>query len=271
MENGTSFFGRHEFLIRRLHSLSGLIPVGGYMIVHLITNASILNGPKAFQNLVYQIHSLGQILPAVEWGLIFLPILFHAVFGVVIVMGGKSNISSYPNSKNWRYVLQRATGIIALFFIGYHVMHMHGLIHAEAWKDFAKGIGLAQFAPYNAASTAAETMQSNFLIPLLYFVGIAACVFHFANGLWTMGITWGVWTSPKAQRRATFACAGLGIGVMAIATSAMVGFMTTDPADAREQEAEMYVERVKDGSILANEEKLSKEGRKAVEEHGESE
>ena len=30
-----------------------------------------------------------------------------------------------------------------------------------------------------------------------------------ANGLWTMGITWGVWTSPAAQRRANYVCGGL--------------------------------------------------------------
>jgi succinate dehydrogenase / fumarate reductase cytochrome b subunit len=61
----SSFLARHEFLIRRLHSLSGLIPVGAYMVIHLLTNASTLSGPMSFQNAVYQIHSLGAILPVV--------------------------------------------------------------------------------------------------------------------------------------------------------------------------------------------------------------
>jgi succinate dehydrogenase / fumarate reductase cytochrome b subunit len=51
-----SFFARHEFVIRRLHSLSGLIPVGAYMTVHLVTNASVLNGAGTFQKNVYTIH-----------------------------------------------------------------------------------------------------------------------------------------------------------------------------------------------------------------------
>jgi hypothetical protein len=54
----TSFLARNEFLIRRLHSLSGLIPVGAYMVVHLLTNASVLESPATFQRNVYTIHSL---------------------------------------------------------------------------------------------------------------------------------------------------------------------------------------------------------------------
>ena len=264
MENGSSLFGKYEFLIRRLHSLSGLIPVGAYMVVHLTTNASIMNGPKAFQNLVYQIHSLGNILPVIEWAFIFLPILFHAVLGVVIIFGGKTNTSNYSYTANWRYTLQRITGMLAFFFIAYHVLHMHGIIHAEAWIQFVETMGMAQFAPYNAASTVAESFQGNMLVPLLYFVGIVSCVFHFANGLWTMGITWGVWTSPAAQQRALYACGGVGVIVFGIAMSAMAGFLTTDLEAATEAEAKMYVERVRDGSILENDKKLSEGGREWV-------
>ena len=47
--NESSFFGRHQFLIYRLFSLAGLIPVGAYIVVHLLTNASILNGPATYQ------------------------------------------------------------------------------------------------------------------------------------------------------------------------------------------------------------------------------
>ena len=50
--SGLSFFERHEFLIRRLHSLSGLIPVGAYMVVHLTVNASVLKDPAALGRLI---------------------------------------------------------------------------------------------------------------------------------------------------------------------------------------------------------------------------
>ena len=260
-----NFFSKNEFLIRRLHSLSGLLPVGGFMLVHLTTNASVLNGAEAFQNLVYQIHSLGKILWIVEWAFIFLPLMFHAIFGVYIIMGGKSNTSKYSYVANWRYRMQRISGVIALFFILFHVLHMHGWFHVGFWKSAMQQIGMAQFAPYNAASTAGIAMQSTILMPILYFVGIAACVYHLANGLWTMGITWGVWTTPPAQRRASFACLGLGVLVMMIGTSSLVGFYTLDTEKAQEREIEMYRESVSVGRILENDEKLSKPALKKIE------
>ena len=195
-----SWWLRHQFLIRRLHSLSGLIPVGAYMVVHLSVNASILNSPATFQSNVYQIHSLGRLLPLVEWTFIFLPLIFHAVLGVAIIRGGLPNVGSYQFSGNVRYVLQRVTGIIAFLFIFWHVFHMHGWFHNDWWmRTVAEPLGGAQFRPFNAASSVMIAM-SGVVRPVLYAIGILACVFHLANGIWTMGITWGVWVSPAGQR-----------------------------------------------------------------------
>ena len=58
-----SFWARHSFVIRRLHSLSGLVPVGGYMVIHLAVNASVLNGEASFQSNVANIHKFGALLP----------------------------------------------------------------------------------------------------------------------------------------------------------------------------------------------------------------
>ena len=116
-----NFLQRNEFLLRRLHSLSGLIPVGAYMCVHLLTNATVLDSPATFQKNVYSIHGLGKLLPLVEWGFIFLPILFHGIFGFVIIRGGLSNSSTYSYGNNVRYTLQRVSGMIAFFFIMWHV------------------------------------------------------------------------------------------------------------------------------------------------------
>lgn len=257
MANDLTFVQKHEFLLRRLHSLTGLVPVGLYMCVHLVTNASILNGVEAFQNAVYAIHSLGNALVFVEWGFIFLPLLFHAVFGVYIAYSGQFNTNRYPFGKNWRYVLQRITGMVAFVFIVSHVAHMHGWFHVDFWLDLMHQMGLAQFKAYNAASTAAAAMQGSLVWPILYFIGIGSCVFHFANGLWTMGITWGLWITPQAQKRADYIVWGIGGLVMLIGMSALGGFMTLDPAKAQEIEDRMYRESVKSGRIVPNEHKLS--------------
>lgn len=258
-----SFLARHDFLIRRLHSLSGLIPVGAYMVVHLLTNASVLAGSAAFQKNVYSIHSLGPLLPFVEWTFIFIPILFHAIIGVMIVAGGLPNTNNYPYVSNVRYTLQRATGIIAFVFIMVHVFHMHGWFHADVWlENVVKPLGGAQFKAYNAASTAGQALQS-FAMVAIYLVGLLSCVYHLANGIWTMGITWGVWTGPQAQARASAICAVFGVLLAVVGVGALFGMRSVGEGAALEQaiqvEDRMYQFKLDSGELTPNEHKRAAE------------
>jgi succinate dehydrogenase / fumarate reductase cytochrome b subunit len=257
-----SFLARHEFLIRRLHSLSGLIPVGAYMVIHLITNASVLESVATFQKNVYTIHSLGKLLPFIEWTFIFIPILFHAIVGVIIVGGGLPNTTNYPYASNIRYTLQRATGMIAFVFIMWHVFHMHGWIHDKWWiKNVAERLGGAEFDPYNAASSAGEALQGAVVV-IAYVIGILSCVFHLANGMWTMGITWGVWTSPQGQIRARRFCDGFGVLLAIVGLSALVGMWRVGRAEALENaievEDKMFKAQVQSGLLEETPEVLEK-------------
>jgi succinate dehydrogenase / fumarate reductase cytochrome b subunit len=235
----SSFWGRHEFLIRRLHSLTGLVPVGAYMVVHLLTNATVLDSPNKFQQQVYLIHSLGAVLPVVEWTFIFLPIIFHGVVGLFITAEMLPNNAAYNYTSNFRYTMQRVTGLIAFAFIAWHVFHMHGWIHAEWWRERVLGpLGGGYFYPYNAASSARQALN-NPLAVVLYGVGVLACVYHLANGIWTAGITWGVWTTPQAMRRAVVGCAVFGVVLAAVSMGALVGMATMDVSRAKEAEERM--------------------------------
>ena len=206
------------------------------MVIHLLTNASTLGGPAMFQKNVDLIHSLGPALPVVEWTFIFIPLIFHAVVGVVIIRSGESNLSSYHLMGNARWWLQRITAWIALFFILYHVFHMHGWFHNQWYLDrFAEPLGGHRFKPKYATSTAAEALSPLFM-QAVYAVGVIATVFHLANGLWTMGITWGVWTSVAAQRRANWLCLAFGIALTAVGLGALVGVTTTDVPKAKAYE-----------------------------------
>jgi succinate dehydrogenase / fumarate reductase, cytochrome b subunit len=253
-----SFVARNEFLIRRLFSLCGLVPVGAYMVVHLITNCSLLAGPANFQRAVNMIHSLGPVLPIVEWTFIFLPIIFHAVMGVVIIRGGLPNTGSYNYGSNWRYSLQRASGLIALVFIFAHVFHLHGWFHFPAWLEgVAVPLGGAQFKPYNAASTLGAAFQKSALIPLLYLAGVLSCVFHLSNGLWSFGIRWGIWTSPAAMRRAGQLCVAFGVGLGVVSVAATFAPRQIDTVKAKEVEDTMYNAKVASHDIDPDENKRS--------------
>lgn len=222
----TSLFGSYEFLVRRLHSMLGLVPVGAYMVVHLLTNGSILDGPATFQARVDQIQGLGATtLFFVEWAFIFTPILLHGMVGMVIVARGERNLLYYPYGGNIRYTLQRLTGVVALIFILWHVFHMHGWLRLDWWHThIAQPLGGGQFNPAQAAVSAAAAIRSSPLMQAFYVVGVLACVYHLANGLWTMGITWGVWSAPRAQRWANVPCAAAGIVLAIVSMGALYGF-----------------------------------------------
>jgi succinate dehydrogenase / fumarate reductase cytochrome b subunit len=130
--------------------------------------------------------------------------------------------------------------MIAMVFILYHVWSLHTM---------GRPLGGGQFDHEHATSTAAiaigqgENAVKNLLLQVGYAVGVLACVFHLANGLFTMGITWGVWTSPSAQRRADYVCAGFGILLAVVAMSALYGMGTVDVADAQAMEKARILER----------------------------
>ena len=226
MPDIANVFGRQEFVVRRLHSLLGLMPVGAFLCIHLATNFSILDGPKTFQERVDQIHNIGPItLFFVEWIFIFLPILFHGIVGAIIVLRGKRNVWLYPYGENVRYTVQRWTGVIALAFILWHVFQTRGWLPGEWWLGHVtRPLGGGTFDPANAAATAAEAVQVSLAVEIAYVVGLLASVYHFANGLWTMGITWGVWTSPSAQRWANVPCLAVGIALAVMGLGALLGF-----------------------------------------------
>ena len=247
-----SFFLRHEFAIRRLHSLSGIIPLGVYMVIHLATNASLLDSTQSFQRAVYAIHGLGGMLAVVEWVFILGPLLFHGLLGVWIVTTGRSNLAHYRLPGNRRYSWQRWTGLIALVFLLVHVFHLHGWFHVDPWLELLRPLGLAAFKPYNAASTLAMAMDG-WIWPTFYLVGVMATVYHLANGLWTAGITWGLWITPTAQQRATKLCAAIGVVLALLGAGAWWAAVAPDEEQilrARQIENEMYEANLATGTVL---------------------
>src|SRR5690349_24479564 len=85
---------RRAFWLRKLHSLSGLVPVGAFMCFHLFETNSAYGegGARAFNHTVDEIAHLPFLLPAEIFG-IWLPILFHAIFGIAIILEGRPNVS----------------------------------------------------------------------------------------------------------------------------------------------------------------------------------
>lgn len=251
-----SFLDRHHFILRRLHSLTGIAPIGVFLAIHLITNSSIVWGKLGLRGespdatwveggisyFVKEVQWINAQIPhlflieLVLWG----SIAFHAILGVIYIRTGRPNVSSYGYRDNKRYTLQRLTGYIAIFYIFYHVATLRW-----GWTFLIPPFdGSVKWSHEFAASTMAAALKGShdgwtiwgLVVSAFYFIGISACVFHFANGLWTAAITWGLTVSARAQQRWGVVCAGLGAGLMLAAWASLGGFLITNVAQARSVE-----------------------------------
>jgi succinate dehydrogenase / fumarate reductase cytochrome b subunit len=245
------FIEKHYHLLRRLHSLSGIFPIGLFLIPHLTTNSSIIwgdafnakkyaqyaeigagtAGVATFQHEVDFIHNLPALI-FVEIFVLWLPIAYHAILGVYFARSGKSNTERYGYQGNWRYSAQRLTGYLGVLFIFMHISSLR-------WGWTFGGL-MPSFDPHAAASTTAIHLQGGifpYFNAAFYAVCVSALVFHFANGLWTAAITWGLTISKQAQQRWGAVCAAIGLGLGAAGMTAVVGFATLDVDTAQRTEA----------------------------------
>lgn len=214
-----SIGGSQHFLLRRLHSLTGLV-FGGYLVVHLVVNATIAQLGQHYQTQVNKIHDL-PLLWALEWGLIFLPIIYHTVYGIWITLTGQPNVGHYPYKKNWFYVLQRISAVVIVLFMLFHVLSLkYGLF----------GTALS-FDPHDASQTIHRHMNVNPVIAwVIYPLGILASCYHLANGIWTAGITWGLTVSAGAQRRWGYASVLIFVLTLGAGLTANIAATVLTPA-----------------------------------------
>lgn len=184
-----------HFYLRRLHSLSGVIPVGIFLIQHMYGNVLALWGGAVYdEHAKFITHQ--PLIYLLEIGTVFLPLAFHAGLGIYFMVDSKWNPNKYPYARNWGYTLQRITAFITLFYVVFHVLQTR-FGFSEAEKE----------ALYGA-------MQNLFVhnkgwLMAVYALGAIAASYHLCNGLFTFSIVWGITVSRGAQNTMWRACMGL--------------------------------------------------------------
>ena len=194
-----------RFVLTRLHSLSGVIPLGLFLLEHFFSNATAIISEENFNNTANLIQSI-PFLIIFEFVLIALPLLFHAIYGLYIAFTSVSNTSHYSYRRNWFFLFQRISGVITLMFVVYHVWSFR---IATAIHD--------QPVNYHLVS---EHLQ-NPLIFLFYLLGVVSTAFHFSNGLATSLITWGITIGKKSQ----YVASQLSLGLFLLLSTAGIGIL----------------------------------------------
>ena len=205
------------FVLRKLHQLTGIMPLGFFLLEHFYTNSKALTGPADFNNAVRDLQSIPYIL-FVEIGGIFIPLIYHAVYGILITAEARPNNLNYPYPRNWFYTVQRLTGIILFFFITFHVLNFRfGLI------PHLNNLSVAD----NPGQAFAIVSREFRMVPIFIIsvVGIAATVWHLANGIWLFLVDWGITIGERAQRLTGYACIAFGVLLLAVGINAAVAFI----------------------------------------------
>jgi succinate dehydrogenase cytochrome b subunit len=181
-----------HFWLRRLHSLSGILPIGGYLAFHLYENYTATRGADAYNRMARTLQDLPFAVP-MEIAIIIVPLLFHGIYGLFVTSTAEPNVISNPYVRNWMYFVQRATGVIVFAFILFHLWTTR-LVQLQDHES------LDLFRQVQAAI-------ENPWIYAFYLAGILSATFHLANGVWSFSIVWGLTIGPKAQRRMLYVSA----------------------------------------------------------------
>ena len=200
-----------SFIWRKLHSLLGIVPIGAFFLEHLLSNFEALKGPAAYGAQVKFLNSL-PLVRVLEWVFIFLPILYHGIYGIYIWLRGKSNIVYYPWAGNWMYMAQRWTGVIAILYIFQHVMRQRFL-----------GISLPENP--GAAFHKVQIELANPFMLAVYIVAMAAICWHFAYGIWLFAAKWGITPGPVARKRFGYVCVALGVVLLFMGLASIWAFI----------------------------------------------
>ena len=199
---------RTYFTLKRLHSLTGVVPVGLFLLEHFYTNARSLQGPEAFDQAAADLAKLPFVVLLEAFG-IWLPILFHMVVGVLISTTAQANVGRHGYARNWQYTLQRVSGILLVFYLLYHTWALRFDPH------YLHSLSAYEYVNHHLAAPA---------VMAFYVLGTVAACYHFGNGLFGFAIHWGLVTGREAQRRMARLGLAVCVALSLVGLASLLGF-----------------------------------------------
>jgi succinate dehydrogenase / fumarate reductase cytochrome b subunit len=176
---------------RRLSSLSGVVPLGVFLLLHVWITSSIAGSRETYDRQVGFLHR-APLVGFLELVVVLLPLVFHSGYGLYRSFQPIEPGHGYDSTTMAK--LQRISGVIVLVFVVAHVFEFRG----QTWS---RGLQVASYS-----TTLAEHLSSTTLgVPLVafgYLVGLAASFFHLVNGMTSFCTTFGYTTTLASQRHA---------------------------------------------------------------------
>lgn len=204
----------NSYYFRKIHSLLGVIPVGFFLIEHLLTNYEATKGPGAFADQINWLNDLPLVLFLEIFG-IWIPLLYHAVYGLYVAYQARNNVSQYGYFRNQMFLLQRVTGVITFLFVAWHFFEtrfqvtLGNVAHEELGRTM-------------------HDIATNPVMFTIYVIGTVSAAFHFCNGMWSFLVSWGITIGPRAQRFSSIIWMALFVVMAVMFIMSLTAFTNTD-------------------------------------------
>src|SRR6478672_1279162 len=206
------------FILRKLHQITPIVPLGVFYFVHIYTNSTSMSGPRVFDEHVQDIHNMPYLLFIEILG-IFVPLLYHSVYGIIISREARVNVGHYSYARNWFYIIQRISGAFLFFFLIFHILNFRfGMIPGLNTTPVAGHADLAY-------SIVANEFKSDAIF-FVYVLGVLATAWHLAYGFFLFAIDWGIVIGEKAQKVALYASLALAVFLGVVGINAAAAFVT---------------------------------------------
>jgi len=199
-------------LLRRLFSLTGVVPLGAFLVVHVVVNARAVRGELAFAR---SADALARIpaLPLFELLFVLLPLLLHAAIGLWLVASRQplSEPTPYPPTLA---AAMRVTGLVALAFLAMHLpeLRFRGLVQSPSGGELATRL----------AEDLSSTWHGLPWRGAAYLIGSACVVLHFAAGLWGFFARSPRGADARSRRWAALGAAMVGSAMWLLLVDAVV-------------------------------------------------
>ncbi|MBI2811904.1 MAG: hypothetical protein HYX67_13900 [Candidatus Melainabacteria bacterium] len=141
---------------------------------------------------------------------IWIPILFHGLYGLFAMKKAKPNLVKLPYFENLKYLIQRLSGIGLLLFIPAHIYKTRiepGLMNSTL-----------NFHHMSEGLHELDTLA-------IYCLGILGVAYHLANGIWQVGIGWGLTTSQRGMKRMQLLSYGIFVLLLCMGFGAIWGII----------------------------------------------
>jgi succinate dehydrogenase/fumarate reductase cytochrome b subunit (b558 family) len=198
---------------QKLHSLSGVVPLGAFLVLHVWITASIVSSREVYDRQIGFVH--GGIVGVLE-PLIILPLFFHGLYGLTRAFAPRDPDHAYDTDV--LAALQRASGVVVLVFLALHLWEFR----VPTWTH---GLGESAYST-KLVEDLSSTRSGVPWVALGYVVGLAASVFHLVNGMTSFCTRWGYTPTVAAQHRARVFFRIGGVLLFAISAGIVVQLAT---------------------------------------------